>query len=220
MSSDPIGAVAPDGSPVELYALLPPLGEAELVHAAIPPRSRILELGCGAGRITRGLVALGHRVVAVDESADMLAHVQGAETVHSRIEELDLARRFDAVVLAGNLINVDSEDARQAFLDACRRHVADGGVIVIQRLPLRDDAWHERTSAIGPVRTTLRDVARSGAVVSAVVEYEAGERRWRHRFTSRLIDDDELDAALAGARLRRRDWLDDRHLWLTAEPTK
>jgi SAM-dependent methyltransferase len=83
------GPRAPGGSPVELYALAPPEGEPEIVHAAVPSGAAILELGCGAGRITHRLVELGHPVVGVDQSPEMLAHVRGAETVLADIETLD-----------------------------------------------------------------------------------------------------------------------------------
>jgi hypothetical protein len=43
------GVITPDGRAVELYALLPPMGEPELVHAAIPAGASILELGPGPG---------------------------------------------------------------------------------------------------------------------------------------------------------------------------
>jgi hypothetical protein len=51
-----MSATAPDGSPVGLYATLAPLGEPRLIHEAVPAGSRILELGCGAGRITHELI--------------------------------------------------------------------------------------------------------------------------------------------------------------------
>lgn len=42
--------------------------------AALAPRTRVLDLGCGTGRpIAAHLVALGHRIVGVDQSAAMLA---------------------------------------------------------------------------------------------------------------------------------------------------
>jgi len=43
-------SIAPDGSPVELYALLPELGEGDRVAEAVPGGGSILELGCGTGR--------------------------------------------------------------------------------------------------------------------------------------------------------------------------
>ncbi|MBA3735263.1 MAG: class I SAM-dependent methyltransferase [Actinobacteria bacterium] len=98
-------SVAPDGSPVDLYPLLPELGEGDCVARAVAGGSSILELGCDTGRITRQLIRLGFHVTAVDESPEMLAHVQEAETICARIEQLDLRRRFDAALLASNLIN-------------------------------------------------------------------------------------------------------------------
>jgi SAM-dependent methyltransferase len=68
------GPITPDGCAVDLYALLPPGGEAEIAHEAIPAGSGVLELGCGTGRILRRLAELGHSVVGVDESPDMLAY--------------------------------------------------------------------------------------------------------------------------------------------------
>ncbi len=80
--------------------MLPDFGEPAIVHEAAGPGASILELGCGAGRVTHPLIALGHPVVAVDESPEMLAHVRGAETVCARIQDLSLGRRFGAVLLA------------------------------------------------------------------------------------------------------------------------
>ena len=117
-----MSGIAPDGSPVALYARLPALGEPELIHDAIPAGAEILELGAGAGRVTHGLLALGHPVVAVDNSAEMLALVEGAETVHAHIETLDLGRRFPVVVLASNFINHPDVTERRGLLACCARH--------------------------------------------------------------------------------------------------
>ena len=152
--------ITPDGCSVELYGLLPSMGEPEIVHDAIPPGASILELGAGAGRMTHPLVALGHPVVAVDESGEMLARIRGAVTVRARIQELDLGRRFDAVVLASFLVNEPDDDLRGRFLLACRDHVGDDGCVLIQRHPaawLDEAAEGERTS--GGITFRLRDLA-------------------------------------------------------------
>lgn len=86
------GAITPDGSPVEFYTLLPPGEEAEIIGGAVPAGGSILELGSGVGRVTHPLVAAGFQVVAVDESAEMLTHVRGAQTVHGRAQEPALDR--------------------------------------------------------------------------------------------------------------------------------
>ncbi|CAN5222314.1 hypothetical protein BH20ACT9_BH20ACT9_22260 [soil metagenome] len=214
------GPHAPDGSPVELYALLPPGPEVPLLCAALPPGSRVLELGCGAGRVTRPLVAHGCRVVAVDESPEMLAHVRDVTpTVRADIRRLDLAERFDGVVLGSHLVNTPDPGRRAALLAACRRHVADGGVVLVQR---HDPGLGEEdtgtTVRAGPVAITLRSVRRDGDRLSATVAYTAGARAWTHTFTAEVLDEETLRGCLGAAGLRPRRWLDAGRQWLEAVP--
>jgi SAM-dependent methyltransferase len=190
-------SVAPDGSPVDVYLRLPDRGEGELVAAAVPPPASLLELGCGTGRVTRQLVARGYSVVAVDESPEMLAHVRDAETVSARIEELDLGRRFDAVLLLSNLLTIEPEQ-RRAFLDACARH---GDLLVVETLPL---GWQ-------PPPSVRVDKVENG-VVHGEVFYDGGAS---HAFAMRVFaDEDELRDALGEWRLDR--WLDRERGWFTA----
>jgi SAM-dependent methyltransferase len=214
-----MSATAPDGSPVGLYATLAPLGEPELIDGAVPAGSEILELGCGAGRITHELLALGHHVTAVDNSAEMLAHIRGAETVLGDIESLDLGRRFGVVLLASNFLNAPEQAELDAVLAACARHVDDGGQVLLERMP---PEWEPKTETrtVGGVEMTLHDVTFEGQLVSAVIEYRANGQRWTHAFRAKLISDDEVDAALARVGLERSRWLDDRRTWLDARPVR
>ena len=135
MSGTGTGEFGVDGSPVQAYAAMSDdTYAAGLVHAAVPPGATVLELGCGTGRVTRPLLALGHPVVAVDGSAALLAHVHGARTVCADVEGLDLDERFDVVLLMSYLVE---SGRREALLNACGRHVADGGSVILQRLPPR-----------------------------------------------------------------------------------
>src|SRR5215469_6347222 len=169
------GVITPDVCAVDFYAMMPEFGEPAIVHQAVGPGAGILELGCGAGRVTHPLIVLGHPVVAVDESPEMLAHVRGAETVCARIQDLSLGRRFGAVLLASHLINADGE-TRRVFLDACRRHVADDGCVIIQQ---HSPEWFATATDSEVTRDgiifRLRDVTRPAPdLVSATVEYVAG----------------------------------------------
>jgi SAM-dependent methyltransferase len=219
MTESGIAATAPDGSPVELYARMPTFGEPELIHGAIPAGAEILELGSGAGRMTHRLLELGHPVTAVDSSAEMLAHVRGAQTVRSQIEGLDLGRRFACVLLASQLIN-DQDIERAAYLATCARHVARDGVVLIQRY---DPAWatdpRPSDSERGGVRIRVVEPRRQGRLLTATVEYEADGRTWRQGpFTATIVEDDELAARLNVSGLRLERWLDDRRTWLAATP--
>lgn len=103
---------SPDGSAVEIFRRLPAGPDLELICSQIAPHSSVLDLGAGAGRLADPLAELGHQVTGVDESADMLSHVRSARTVHASFAELRLPERFDAVVMAGCLLNYHSPEAR------------------------------------------------------------------------------------------------------------
>jgi SAM-dependent methyltransferase len=204
---------APDGSPVGLYARVPELGEGEVVASLVPAGGSVLELGCGTGRITRQLVRLGYRVTAVDESREMLEHVRDAETVEGRIEGLDLGRRFDAALLASNLVTAEPEQ-RRAFLETCRRH---SDVVIVEGLPLGWSPEDGGERALGDVVSRLRVDRVEDSVVHGEMEYEAGGETWRQSFAMRVFADDaELDAALAEAGLHLERRLDAR--WFVAVP--
>jgi SAM-dependent methyltransferase len=212
------GVITPDGCAVDFYARLAAMGEPEIVHDAIPAGASILELGCGAGRLTHPLMALGHPVTAVDESPEMLAHVRGAETVCARIEDLSLGRRFDAVLLASHLINADDDEVASAFLAACRRHVADGGAVIIQQ---QAPGWFADAADAESIRDGIiirvRNVSRPApGVISATMEYVDGDQAWTHTFTARRLDDAALAATLGGSGLRLDRYLTEDRSWLRA----
>jgi len=214
------GTITPDGCSVELYSLLPPMGEPGIIHAAIPAGAGILELGAGAGRVTRHLLELGHPVVAVDESAEMLARVRGAQTVRARIQELRLGRRFDVVLLASFLVNTPDRELRRGFLTACREHVRDDGCVLVQR---HQPAWFdeavegERTS--DGITFRLRDLTRPGpGLLAATVEYQVGEHRWTQSFTAERVDDGQLAAALGAVGLAVDAYLTGDGSWVRAVP--
>jgi len=56
---------------------MPYLGELDDVRPLLTPGTSVLELGAGAGRLTRKLLEWGLNVTAVDNSADMLVYVPG-----------------------------------------------------------------------------------------------------------------------------------------------
>jgi len=214
------GTITPDGCSVELYSLLPPMGEPGIIHAAIPAAAGILELGAGAGRVTHPLVGLGHPVVAVDESAEMLAWVRGAETVRAEIQNLRLRRRFDVVLLASFLVNVPDRALRGRFLTACRDHVRDRGCVLVQR---HSPGWFDKVAegerVTGGIVFRLRDLRRPGpGLVAVTAEYQVGERVWTQTFTAERLDNQALEAALAEAGLAVDAYLTSDGSWVRAVP--
>jgi lipooligosaccharide transport system ATP-binding protein len=225
------GPITADGCAVDLYALMPPHGEAELIHGAIAPGASILELGCGTGRITRGLLALGHPVTGVDFSAEMLAHMPAeARTVQAAIETLRLDERFDAVTLTSNMVSGTDEQCL-AFLRTARAHLEPGGALVIERLhPRWGDAEQMRTIAAPRTRDgitgSLHDIEGDGTRISMTIRYQHEDGRvWTQHATMHARSDEALGALLgvAGFTLERPldeggDWLLARAVGQPAEP--
>lgn len=113
-------------------------GEARLIDAITPPGSRILDAGCGPGRVGAELHARGHVVVGAD--ADPVL-IEAAEQDHpgprwavQDLSTLDLNALeedpFDVAVVAGNVLVFVAPGTEVAVLDALRRAVRPGGRIV------------------------------------------------------------------------------------------
>jgi SAM-dependent methyltransferase len=206
------------GAPVDLYRLLAAAEEPALIDREMPDDAEILELGAGPGRITHPLIALGRRVVAVDFNPEMLELIEGAETVLSRIEELNLGRKFGGVLLMSTLIDAP-EEIRLSLLRSISRHLAPHGVALIERYD--PDIGNDPTPTerhLGAVTMRVSDIARRGHLLYQTIDYDAGTHgNWHIRIDGRyVVSDDEMLADLAAAGLRLLRWVDERHRWLAA----
>jgi 2-polyprenyl-3-methyl-5-hydroxy-6-metoxy-1,4-benzoquinol methylase len=81
-------------------------GEADLVASCGP--ATVLDAGCGSGRVAIELARRGIEVVGVDVEESMLEvarqRAPALTWIVSDLADLDLARRFDVVVMAGNVL--------------------------------------------------------------------------------------------------------------------
>lgn len=109
-----------------------PHGEADFVFSYRP--RLVLDGGCGTGRVAIELARRGLDVVGTDLDQDMIgiARKKAPELtwVQADLSELHLPTRFDAIVLAGNVIPYVAGDRRQAAVEACARHLAPGGRLI------------------------------------------------------------------------------------------
>ena len=124
---------------------------AELARV-LPPRSRVLDVGCGSGFIAHHLSALlGARVSGIDvrRSADAPIDYAAFDGVHFPAPDAS----FDAVLLCYVLHHAQDQPA---FLHEVRRVLRDGGLVVVyEDIPeavwdaaacrAHDRAWRART---------------------------------------------------------------------------
>ncbi|MFE5584857.1 class I SAM-dependent methyltransferase [Kitasatospora sp. NPDC056531] len=215
------GAITPDGCAVEVWTRLPVGDAPDVIEAAVPPGARILELGCGVGRMTHPLVDRGFTVTAVDESAEMLGRVRGGiRTVRSPIERLDLGERFDVVMLASFLVHAGDVAVRRGLLETCRRHVAEDGCVLVQR---EGEDWHlnvPRESRIGTdgIARILSATPVGDGVNSVHAQYEFPDGTWTQTFLSRPLSTEAFEQALADAGLQVERYLTEDRTWVRARP--
>jgi SAM-dependent methyltransferase len=100
-------------------------------------RGQVLELGCGAGRITRHLVARADHVTGIDISAAMVAECRRLfpEARFLQGDLRDLSRvdpgPWDVVVAGFNVLDVLDADDRARVLDAIHGLLAPGGLLIM-----------------------------------------------------------------------------------------
>ena len=107
-------------------------GEADFVVGLAP--ASVLDAGCGTGRVAIELARRGVEVVGVDHDASMLATARrlapDVTWVESDLARLDLGRRFDVVVMAGNVVLFTPPGTEAALVGGCARHVGPDGALV------------------------------------------------------------------------------------------
>jgi len=115
------------------------VGEARLIDSMVSRAARILDAGCGPGRIGGHLASCGHDVVGVDVDPVLIA---AAEHDHPEprwiigdLAELDLpalgiSEGFDAIVSAGNVMTFLAPSTRRQVLSRLAAHLNEGGRLI------------------------------------------------------------------------------------------
>jgi SAM-dependent methyltransferase len=132
--------------------------------APTPSEGRLLELGCGTGRVLLPLARAGHEVVGIDVSEHMLAHGRAklqleTREVRDRVTLLDadmtsfeLPGRFAQIFCAfGTFHHLTTVGEQLACLERCRQHLLPGGTLVLDLInpdpATKDESFGETDGA-------------------------------------------------------------------------
>src|SRR3954470_20244035 len=175
------------------------VGEARLVDAMLSRGSRVLDAGCGPGRVGAFLHEVGHDVVGVDADPVLIAAAKedhpGPRWLVGDLAELDLpavgiTEPFDAIVCAGNVMTFLAPSTRGAVLRRLRSHLRPDGRAAIgfgagrglqvRRLPHRRPGGRlgagPATVHLGPAAVhRRRRVPRRRAAPAALTTDEIGD---------------------------------------------
>jgi 2-polyprenyl-3-methyl-5-hydroxy-6-metoxy-1,4-benzoquinol methylase len=109
-------------------------GEARFCAALVAPGARILDAGCGTGRVAARLAELGFDVAGTDVDASMLAVAQRIPGVRWHLADLatlDLDEApFDLVVAAGNVFPFLTTGTGPQVLARLAAHLRPDGFLV------------------------------------------------------------------------------------------
>ena len=114
-------------------------GEATLCASLVTPPARVLDAGCGTGRVASRLAELGFDCVGVDMDESMLAIAREAtpsvpwfrgDLATLTAADLDGADPFDLVVLAGNVIPLLAPGTVRRSVRAVSGLLRPGGIVV------------------------------------------------------------------------------------------
>lgn len=114
-------------------------GEASFCAAMLPPGARVLDAGCGTGRVAIRLDELGFSCVGVDVDESMLAVARRAapqvpwhRADLATLTPADLAGAagFDLVVMAGNVVPLLAEGTVGRSVAALAALLREGGLLV------------------------------------------------------------------------------------------
>jgi len=137
-------------------------------------RRRVLEIGCGTGRVLAALLGAGHDVVGVDISPDMLSIAEqklASYLDNGRLRLLNhdfrlspIEEQFDCVLVTFYIFNYLLEDEEQAtFLRNVSTALVGNALIVLDLFyprprsrPETEGRWQRSTYRVGGRAITLR----------------------------------------------------------------
>jgi ubiquinone/menaquinone biosynthesis C-methylase UbiE len=133
--------------------------------AGIGSGDHVLEVGCGTGQLTRGLVARGLHVTALEPGQSLialarqnLAGARNAEFVNARFEDAVLARgQFRAVFCASAFHWIDPEISWQKAADVL---VPDGTLALVQYCGISEPRTEpDQEATLAAIRKVAPDAA-------------------------------------------------------------
>jgi SAM-dependent methyltransferase len=194
------GMIVPSGGPA-VYFSEPdswPLHEKKALKHV---RGRVLDIGCGAGRISLYLQDLGHEVVGIDLSPGAVATSRRRGVRDAR--ELSITRigpelgLFDSIVMCGNNFGLFASERRARWLLRRFHRWTSGNARILAES--RDPYETEEDGHLA-YHQANRIKGRMGGQIRVRARYKHFKTPW---FDYLLVSEEEMDRLLEGTGWRR-----------------
>jgi len=184
---------------------------------------RVLDMGCGTGRLAAALAARGHQVSAADPARAMLdvaRHLPGGGKVtwiESDAAGLSVAARFDLIIMTGHAFQtlLRDEDVLGA-LKSLKRHLAPHGRLAFETRNAAVAEWQEwlpdqtrerrPIDGIGMVELHYDIRAVEGPLVTFETHFRFADGATVAASTLRFMHQPEVAAFLAEAGFENVTW--------------
>lgn len=176
-------------------------------------RQRVVDLGCGTGRLALSLAKAGHNVIGIDPAPEMLSVAKkrpGGDAVRWVQGDASVLRgetEVDVVVMTGHAFQcLLCDDALSLTFDSIRTALAPGGRFMFESRNPLDRAW-ERWTPEASLQTVLDNsgnrvsarhsvIFMQGEFVTFATNYELPGGRLTSQSTLRFLPQTQIDQRL------------------------
>jgi len=191
--------------------------DALFFETLLSPKSRVLELGCGSGRVGRKLVNGDRSITGVDISLSMLEKAKEKALKKMQFLAMDMtylafSQSFDSIIIPYNSLNLLITKKRiLKCLRGCRKYLQPGGLLIAQIfIPPQKFLFEKRKS----FQFQIFDMKPTGRIIKEILkEYHSAsktisvEERFRVRPTGPLADFVDYNNMYTVAAYEIPDWL-------------
>jgi SAM-dependent methyltransferase len=189
--------------------------DIHVFNSLLPPEGRILELGCGTGRIAGALAGDRRPVTGIDLSPVMVQLALQKQHPHCDYLCMDMTRLafqagFDHIIIGYNTLNLlCSKASIVSCLRECGRHLHPGGTLLLQLfLPAKDFIARKKS-----FQFQIFDRPGGGKIIKEIIKRYSGStkavhvsERFRVRPTAHTAENEDYQTSYSIAGYSVTEW--------------